>query len=87
VVPRAGRTMVAGIRGEALLVRLTAPPVDGAANEALVTYLSAVLDLPRRDLTLVAGQTSRIKRIAVRGLSAANLRARLEAILPTVDGQ
>jgi uncharacterized protein len=85
VVPRAGRTAVAGVRGDALLVRLAAAPVDGAANEALITFLARLLDRPPRDLTLVSGQASRDKRIAVRGYSPGSLAARLEAILPPAD--
>jgi uncharacterized protein (TIGR00251 family) len=81
VVPRAGRTGIAGVRNDALLVRLAAPPVDGAANDALVAFLASLLDCPRRDVAIVSGQASRDKRIAVQGLSAEALRARLDAIL------
>jgi uncharacterized protein (TIGR00251 family) len=81
VVPRAGRTAIAGTRGDALLIRLAAAPVDGAANEALVACLAAALDRPRRDVTIVSGQTSRDKRIAVARMSAALVTARLSAIL------
>jgi len=81
VVPRAGRTTVAGVRGDALLVRLAAAPVDGAANDALVAFLAEILDVARRDITLVAGHTSRDKRIAVASLTAVQLAARLDAIL------
>jgi uncharacterized protein len=83
VVPRAGRTAVAGVRGEALLVRLAAPPVDGAANAALLAFLATVLDRPTRDLTIASGQTSRDKRLVARGATAADVRARLAASLPT----
>ena len=81
VVPRAGRTAVAGVRGDALLVRLAAAPVAGAANDALVAFLAEILDVPRRDITLVAGHTSRDKRIAISGRTEAQLAARLDAIL------
>jgi uncharacterized protein (TIGR00251 family) len=81
VVPRAGRTSVAGVRGDALLVRLAAAPVDGAANDALVAFLADIFDRPRRDITLVAGHTSRDKRIAIAGLTEAQLAARLDVIL------
>ena len=81
VVPRAGRTAVAGTRGDALLVRLAAAPVDGAANDALVACLASILDRPKRDVTIVSGHTSRDKRIAVAGMSAAQVTARLSAIL------
>jgi uncharacterized protein (TIGR00251 family) len=77
VIPRAGRTGLAGTRAGALLVRLAAAPVDGAANDALLATLAEALQVPRRALTLVSGDRSRSKRIRVAGLSAADLRARL----------
>jgi uncharacterized protein (TIGR00251 family) len=83
VVPRAGRTGVAGTRDDALLVRLAAAPVDGAANDALVAFLAELFDRPRRDITLVSGHTSRDKRIAIAGLSEAAIAAQLEALLRT----
>lgn len=82
VVPRAGRTSIAGVRGEALLVRLAAAPVDGAANDALVACLASLFDRPKRDITIVSGHASRDKRIAVAGARRAEIEARLSAILP-----
>jgi uncharacterized protein (TIGR00251 family) len=82
VMPRAGRTAIAGVRGDALLVRLSAAPVDGAANEALLDLLASTLRLPRRDLRIAAGERSRSKRIAVSGLTAGQLTTALSAILP-----
>ena len=81
VVPRAGRTAVAGVRGDALLVRLAAAPVDGAANDALVAFLAKLFEVPRRDITLVAGHTSRDKRISISGLTEAQVATRLDVIL------
>jgi len=60
---------VDGKRGDAILIRLNAPPVDGAANEALIAFLSDVLGVPRRDISLVAGDKSRDKRVRVDGVS------------------
>jgi uncharacterized protein len=85
VVPRAGRTSVAGIRGEALLVRLAAPPVEGAANDALLTFLAALLHRPKRDLAIASGHSSRDKRLLVQGMPALELRARLIAALPSAQ--
>jgi uncharacterized protein len=82
VVPRAGRTAVAGIRGDALLVRLAAPPVEGAANDALIAFLSTIFDRPKRDITLVSGQSSRDKRVAIAGLDESEVARRLTALLP-----
>lgn len=77
VTPRAARSEVAGQSDEALLVRLNAPPVDGAANRALVEYVAAACRVPRRAVTLVAGERGRMKRVAIAGLSAAEAEARL----------
>jgi uncharacterized protein YggU (UPF0235/DUF167 family) len=79
-VPRAGRTSFAGRRGDALVVRLAAAPVDGAANDALIAFLAASLDCPRRSFTIVAGEKSRDKRIRIEGLSPAELDRRLTAL-------
>jgi uncharacterized protein len=75
VVPRAGRTGFAGERDGRLLIRLAAPPVEGAANDALLAFLATALDLPRRNLRIVAGEHSRNKRIAIEGLTLEQVRA------------
>jgi uncharacterized protein YggU (UPF0235/DUF167 family) len=72
--------MISGRRGDALLVRLAAAPVDGAANDALIDLLAGALGCPRRSLTIVAGERSRDKRIAVDGLTRAELDARVSAL-------
>ena len=66
-----------GRRGDAILIRLNAPPVDGAANEALIAFLSDILDVPRRSIAIVSGQTSRDKRVRVEGIDQATAMARL----------
>ena len=76
--PRSRRSRVAGIREGALAVELAAPPVDGAANEALVATLAAALGVPKRDVTLARGASSRAKVVEVRGLTETEVRARLE---------
>ena len=77
IIPRAGRTMLAGVRDNALLVRLAAAPVEGAANAALLAFLSDQLQIPRARLEIVTGEKSRSKRVKVRGMSAATVAARL----------
>jgi uncharacterized protein YggU (UPF0235/DUF167 family) len=62
-------------------VRLTAPPVDGAANHSLLRYLAKTLNVPRSRLSIASGATDRRKRIAVAGMDAEELRARLEDAL------
>lgn len=65
VVPNAKRTGADGLHDGALRVRLAAPPVDGKANDTLVAWLAGELGLPRRDLTLVRGQTARRKWVEI----------------------
>lgn len=72
VVPRAsGRSGPSGLRGGALLVRLHAAPVGGAANAELIDVLAAALDVPRRAITIVGGERSRQKRVRISGIDAA----------------
>ena len=56
VIPRASRSAIDGIRGDALLVRLKAPPVDGAANAELIRVMAAALDVPARSVSIVSGE-------------------------------
>lgn len=69
------------MRGGSVLIRLAAPPVEGAANDLLVEFLAGLFGRPRRDVTIVAGHTSRDKRIRIDGISDGEGRARLSAIL------
>ena len=73
--------MIAGRRGDAVLIRLSAPPVEGAANDALVEFLGATLNVPRRRISIASGRKSRDKRIAIEGLSDTEVGARLSAVL------
>jgi hypothetical protein len=63
--PRASKNEIAGLQGSALKVRVTAPPVDGMANEALIELLSRALNTSRRNVCIVSGQTSRTKLIEI----------------------
>jgi uncharacterized protein len=81
VVPRAGKTAIAGARGDALLVRLAAAPVDGAANDALIAFLAELFARPKRDVTLVAGHSSRHKRVAIAGVPPDEVATRLRRLL------
>lgn len=65
VQPGAARTGVAGMHGGALKVRLAAPPVDGKANAELLRFLAEAFGVPRRNVTLVRGETSRAKVVRV----------------------
>ena len=70
-------TLDAGTRDGAILVRLNAPPVDGAANAELIEMLAAALDRPRRDVTIIAGERGRTKRVRVSGIALDTALARL----------
>jgi uncharacterized protein (TIGR00251 family) len=69
VQPRASRNEVAGVHGDALKVRLTAPPVDGAANDELLKFLAHVFAVGRRDVRILAGETSRSKIVEIEGIT------------------
>lgn len=77
IQPRASRTGVVGPHGEALKIRLAAPPVDGAANAALIDYLAEQLEVARAAIALVAGSTGRRKVVVVKGVGIEVVRARL----------
>lgn len=79
VIPRSSRSGPVGFRNDALLLRLHAPPVDGAANAKVVEILSDVLGVPRRAVTIVTGGHSRLKRVRIEGVSADLVRSTLEA--------
>jgi uncharacterized protein (TIGR00251 family) len=78
VQPRARRNAVVGELGEALKVALTAPPVDGKANEACIEFFAEALNLPRSAVMIASGQTSRTKVLRVTGISAAEFEKRLQ---------
>lgn len=75
VIPRAKKTELAGERNGALVVRVAAPPVEGAANDALVDFFARALRVPRGAVRIVAGERSRQKRIAIAGVTADDVRA------------
>ena len=69
IQPRASKNGVSRMDDGSLKIRLTAPPVDGAANEALVKFLSETLDLSKSSVEIVTGHTSREKRVKISGMS------------------
>lgn len=75
IQPGAKKTEFAGLHGDALKIRLAAPPVDGKANEALVRFLADVLDLPKSAVILKSGQTSRRKVLEVTGSDPGRISA------------
>jgi uncharacterized protein YggU (UPF0235/DUF167 family) len=82
VIPRARKTTFDGVRGGALLLRVAAVPLDGAANDAVIEYLARVLDLPRRAVRLVSGEHGRQKRLAIEGVTADRVRTLIDDAQP-----
>ena len=79
VQPRARKNGIVGAIGDALKLALTAPPVEGRANEACIEFLAEFLKVPRSSITIAAGETSRNKIIRIAGMSAEELRRRLHS--------
>jgi uncharacterized protein (TIGR00251 family) len=77
VHPRAKKNAITGTVGDALKLSLTAPPVDGKANEACIDFFAKLLKVPRSSVTIAAGHSSRNKIIRVAGLQAEEVRKRL----------
>lgn len=79
MVPRARVTGVAGRHGDALKIRVAAPPMDGAANAELIRFLAERLSVPRSAVTITAGHTSRRKTVRIAGIETAAALRTLEA--------
>jgi uncharacterized protein (TIGR00251 family) len=75
VVPRASKCAFAGVHDGRLKVMLDAPPVDGEANDALRAFLAKALGRPKRDVTIVRGEKSRKKTVAISGVGVADVTA------------
>lgn len=81
--PRAKKSAISCVRGEALVVNIAATPVDGAANEELIATLSKALKLPTRNVQLLRGDSARVKLVEARGLAVDDVRDRLAAAAGT----
>jgi uncharacterized protein (TIGR00251 family) len=77
VQPRASKNQVAGIFEDALRVRLTAPPVDGEANEACRAFLASILSVSRGQVEILSGLTGRNKVVKIKGISISEVQKRL----------
>ena len=77
VHPRARKSAITGVIGDALKLALTSPPLEGRANEACIAFLAEFLKVTRSSVTIAAGETSRRKLVRVAGLSADQVRKRL----------
>ncbi len=79
VQPRARKNAIVGELGDALKLALTAPPIEGRANEACIEFLADVLKVPRASVTIAAGQSSRNKVLRVQGLTADQVKMRFQS--------
>ncbi len=82
VLPRSSRCELAGIQGDAVKLKITAPPVEGLANEECIRFLSKTLQVPKTSIRIVGGERSRNKTIHIAGLT----RGELEAKIPGLTG-
>ena len=78
VVPRASKNQIVGIEGDAIKIRLNAPPVEGKANDALIAFLAAALAVPRARIEIVTGQTSRRKILRVRWIAPQEVERKIQ---------
>lgn len=79
VAPRASKNRLGPIHGDRLKVSVTAPPVDGAANKAIVVLFAGALSIPKRDVDVVAGTSSRRKTVRLRGCTRRQLEEAIES--------
>ncbi|MBK5276480.1 MAG: YggU family protein [Desulfuromonadales bacterium] len=80
IQPRASKNEVCGIHGDALKVRLTSPPVDGAANKLCREFLAELFKVPKSAVEIISGETSRHKRIRIAGGNAVRLQQIIDSI-------
>jgi uncharacterized protein len=81
VHPRARKNAITGVVGDALKMALTAPPVQGRANEAVIEFFSSLFEIPRASVTIASGETSRNKVVRIAGVGRAAVQQRLTAAL------
>ncbi len=79
VVPRASKSRIVGEHDGALKIQLVSPPVDGAANAELVKLLSKQFSVPKSDIEIISGQTSKTKMVRIAGITTADFNAVLKA--------
>jgi uncharacterized protein len=82
VQPRARKDAITGTVGDALKLSLTAPPVEGKANQALIEFLAEVFEITRSSITIASGESSRLKTVRISGVSRQTLEGRLRGLIP-----
>lgn len=78
IQPKSSKNEVVGLHNGLLKIKLTAPPVDGKANEGLIKFLSDYFDIPKRDIVLVRGETGRTKTVELSGISEQLVKEKLK---------
>ena len=81
-VPRATKSEIAGVEDTWVRVRVKAPPVDGKANEALVKFFAALFGVPKGAVSIISGDTARLKRVKITGMTAEKAKEALSAVIP-----
>ena len=81
LVPRSSRNQMAGKDGDTYRIKITAPPVEGKANHALIDYLSVILEVPKGSVQIVSGESSRMKTLRIDGRSPEEIHGRLDAAM------
>lgn len=79
IQPKASKNKVVGRHGDAIKLQITAPPVDGEANEAVIKFLAQTIEVPRSQVEILSGHQGRRKRVLIKGINSANLP---ESLLP-----
>ena len=81
IQPRASKNRIVGLHGENLKLAVTAPPADGKANKAVVKFLADFFSIPKKGITIKSGLQSRKKRVLLTGISLAEAREKIDAVL------
>lgn len=81
VQPKASRNRIVGLHGDAVKISITAPPVDGKANESVVRFFAKLLKIPKSAITIISGETGRTKRLLLSGISATEVRETIDPLL------
>jgi len=79
LIPRSSRNQITGNDGDTYRIKIAAPPVEGKANHALIDYIAGILEVPKRNVQIVSGESSRLKTLLIAGLSLKEIHERLEA--------
>jgi uncharacterized protein (TIGR00251 family) len=85
IQPRASKNEVCGVQDNSLKIRLTSPPVDGAANKLCREFLAGIFDVPKSAVKLISGETSRHKRVYIQGIDTIRLSRILETLTVAVN--